>query len=442
MDARSGYAGAEAAVTAASRERRSASHEQERIHLFMAAADKTAHDNPGTLAATFPWAGLLILAASIFIMVTSEFLPTGLLPELARSFEVTESQVGMLVTVFAATVVLTAAPLSSLTRRYSRKSLILAVLVIFALGNVLAAIAPSFEVLIAARIVGGLSHGLFWSVVGAYSSYLVPPHQIGRAVAVTSAGGTAAFVLGVPLGTALGHAVGWRLSFAVIAAVVLVLVVLVVRFLPAVQHGEQLATGEISLPARKDRTLLGVVFACLFVIVIVGAQQTFYTYIAPYLIDVGNFEEASVALLLFLYGGAGAIGLVVAGFASDRFPRSGLVAAVAVVALAVLGMGLAPGQGVLIVSIIIWGLAFGGVPAMLQTRLLRTASPRIRDVSAAWFTTSFNIAIGGGAFVGGTLLDRFGVEVLPFVTSAVVLAGVALILLSDLALRRQAKVLG
>lgn len=412
-------------------------HDRNGFTLSMAAAN-----NRDTLTTTFPWAGLLILAASIFIMVTSEFLPTGLLPELARSFEVSESQVGMLVTVFAATVVLTAAPLSALTRRYSRKSLILVVLVIFALGNGLAAIAPSFEVLIAARIVGGLSHGLFWSVVGAYSSYLVPPHQIGRAVAITSGGGTAAFVLGVPLGTALGHALGWRLSFAVIGAIVLVLVALVIRYLPAVQHGEQLATGEIALPVRKDRTLLGVVFACVFVIVIVGGQQVFYTYIAPYLIDVGGFEETSIAVLLFLYGGAGAVGLVIAGFASDRFPRMGLVAAVSAVALAVLAIALAPGQGFLIASLVIWGLAFGGVPAMLQTRLLRTASPRIRDVSAAWFTTSFNIAIGGGAFIGGTLLDAFGVATLPFITAAMVVAGVVLILFADLALRRQAKVLG
>lgn len=400
----------------------------------MAAADT---NTKAALAAPFPWAGLLILAAAIFIMVTSEFLPTGLLPELARTFEASESQVGMLVTVFAATVVLTAAPLSALTRRYSRKFLVVVVLVIFGVGNLLAAIAPTFELLVAARIVGGLSHGLFWAVVGAYSSYLVPPHRIGRAVAITSGGGTAAFVLGVPLGTALGHALGWRLSFAVIAAIVVVLVVLIVRYLPAVQHGEQLATGEIALPARKDRTLLGVVFACVFVVVIAGGQQVFYTYIAPYLIDAGGFDEASIALVLFVYGGAGAIGLVVAGFASDRFPRSGLIAAVSLVALAVLGVALAPGHALLIASIVIWGLAFGGVPAMLQTRLLRTASPRIRDLSAAWFTTSFNIAIGGGALVGGLLLDGFDVTVLPFFTAGVVLAGVALIAAADVVLRRK-----
>ncbi len=390
-----------------------------------------------TTTTTFPWAGLFILAAAIFVMVTSEFLPTGLLPDLARTFEVSESQVGLLVTVFAGTVVLTAAPLTAVTRRYSRKSLVVVVLIVFAVANVLAAVAPSYELLVAARVLGGLSHGLFWAVVGAYSSYLVPRHQIGRAVAITSGGGTAAFVLGVPLGTALGHAVGWRLSFAVLAAIVLVLVVLVVKLLPPVQHGEQLATGEVAIPLRDDRSVLPVVLVCLFVIVLVTGQQILYTYIAPFLIDSGGFEETSIAGLLFLYGGAGALGLIIAGFVSDRVPRSGLAAAVVVVTLAVLTIAIAPSQLVMVGAIFVWGLAFGGIPAMLQTRLLRSASPRIRDVSAAWFTTSFNIAIGGGALLGGLLLDEYSVEMLPFITVAVISAGLVLIVVSDIVLRRR-----
>ncbi|MCU1407628.1 MAG: transporter, partial [Glaciihabitans sp.] len=214
----------------------------------------------------FPWAGLLILAAAVFVAVTSEFVPVGLLPDLARTFDVTESQVGLLVTIFAGAVVLSAAPLTAATRRVPRKVLVVAVLIVFALGNGLAAIAPSYEVLVIARVIGGIAHGLFWSVVGAYGSYLVPKHHIGRAVAITSGGGSAAFVLGVPLGTALGQAVGWRLTFAIIGVTILVIIALVVKYLPAITHGEQLRTGEISVAMRKDRSLVGVVFICTIVI--------------------------------------------------------------------------------------------------------------------------------------------------------------------------------
>lgn len=386
----------------------------------------------------FPWLGLLILSTLIFVSVTSEFLPTGLLPDIAGELKVTESQVGLLVTLFAGTVVVTAAPLTTLTRRYSRKSLVIVVLLVFVLGNALAAIAPTYAVLAIARVIGGLAHGLFWAVVGAYAGYLVPKHQIGRAVAVTSAGATAAFVLGVPLGTALGHALGWRLAFGVIAGVVLLLVVLVLRFLPAVTHVEPLKTGEIPLPLRKDKSIPGVVIVCSIVIVVMIGHNLFYTYIVPYLTGVAGFAPDSIAIILFVYGGAGAVGLLLAGVVADRFPRVGLVVAVALVALAVLVIGLFPQvTGVVVPLLVLWGIAFGGAPAMLQTRLLHTASARIRDVSSAYFTTSFNIAIGGGALVGGLILDRFGVAVLPFVDAAIIALGVVLIVVSDAWLRRR-----
>src|SRR6476660_4927067 len=136
-------------------------------------ADRESHPrmNPTTPGAdrAFPWIGLLTLATAIFVLVTSEFLPTGLLPDMARDLDVSQSQVGLLVTIFAATVVIFTAPLAALTHRYSRKWLLIAVLGVFALANVLAAIAPSYELLVGARVLGGLAHGLFWAIAGAYA---------------------------------------------------------------------------------------------------------------------------------------------------------------------------------------------------------------------------------------------------------------------------------
>ena len=387
---------------------------------------------------SFPWAGLLTLAAAIFMAVTSEFVPIGLLPDLSREFDVDEAQVGLLVTIFAGAVVVSAAPFTALTRRVPRKTLVMIVLVVFALGNLLAALAPTYGVLVIARIIGGLAHGLFWSVVGAYASYLVPKHHLGRAVAVTSGGGSAAFVLGVPLGTALGQAVGWRMTFGVITVVLLVLVVLVAKVLPPITHGEQLKTGEIPLPMRKDRTLLGVILLCSIVVVMMVAHYLFYTYISPFLTTVAGFEEDHISLLLFLFGGAGAIGLVIAGFASDRFPRGGLIVAFSLVAASVLALALWPtNTAVVIAAFTVWAIAFGGAPSMMQTRLLHTASPRIRDAASAWYTTSFNLAIGSGALIGGWLLTGFGLGVLPYFNVALVVLGVVLIVVSNSVLRRR-----
>lgn len=388
---------------------------------------------------TFPWAGLLTLSALIFTSVTSEFLPTGLLPDIAAELKVSESQVGLLVTVFAGTVVLTAAPLSVLTRRYSRKSLVIVVLIAFALANVLAALAPTYELLVGARVVGGLAHGLFWAVVGAYSAHLVPKHQLGRAIAITGGGGTAAFVLGVPLGTAVGNAVGWRLAFGIIAGIIVILTLVTAKLLPAVSHGVVLSTGEIPLPMRKDRTVPAVVAVGVILILVGLGHNLFYTYIAPFLIGPVGIEPGAVAGVLFLYGGAGAVGLVLAGTLGDRFPQRSLVAAVAVVMLSVLVLGMFSSvTWVALAAIFVWGVAFGAVPSLMQARMMHTASVRVRDAAAAYFTTSFNVAIGGGALVGGLLLDGWGIQALPFVDATITVIGLAMIIVVAVWLRRRA----
>ena len=382
----------------------------------------------------FPWIGLLTLAGAIFVSVTSEFLPTGLLPDMARDLNVSLSTAGLLVTVFAGTVVIATTPLAALTRRYSRKTLVVIVLLVIALANTLAGLAPSYEMLVGARILGGLGHGLFWAVVAAYSAHLVPKHQLGRAVAITSGGASAAFVLGVPLSTALGHALSWRWAFVIIAAVVVVLAGVVVRFLPAVEHRVPLRTGEIALPVRHDHSFRWVVAVCVVIVILLTGQNTFYTYIAPWLVQTAGFAASSIAFLLFLFGGAGAVGLLLAGFAADRFPKRGFAAAALAMMVAILVLALVSANPVtVVVAFVVWGVAFGGVPAMLQTRMLHTASLRVRDLAAALQTTAFNVGIGGGALLGAVLLDGLGLPSLPLVAIALVLLALLLSVATDAA---------
>jgi predicted MFS family arabinose efflux permease len=392
----------------------------------------TSTNAPTTASPAFPWIGLLTLAGAIFVSVTSEFLPTGLLPEMADELGVSLSTAGLLVTVFAGTVVLATTPLAALTRQYSRKGLVFVVLLVVALANVLAAIAPTYEILVGARVLGGLAHGLFWAVVAAYSAHLVPKHQLGKAVAITSGGASAAFVLGVPVGTALGHALGWRIAFGIIAAIVVVLALLVLKYLPPVNHHVPVRTGEIRLPMYQDRSMRGVVLLCVVIVILLTGQNTYYTYIAPWLIEAAGFPETSVAFLLFLFGGAGAIGLVLAGFASDRFPKRGFALALLGVMASVLVLAIWSANAVaVVIAFVVWGIAFGGLPAMLQTRMLHTASFRTRDFAAALQTTAFNIGIGGGALLGGVLLDRSGIQSLPVALVLFIAVGFVLLVGTD-----------
>ncbi|MCU1513306.1 MAG: transporter [Microbacteriaceae bacterium] len=381
-----------------------------------------------------------MLAGAVFVAVTAEFVPTGLLPDMAHDLHVSESRIGLLVTVFAVSIVITTTPLVALTRRFSRKYLVVLVLLANAIAAGLAAIAQSYEVLLVARVLGGMADGLFWAVAGAYAAHLVAKERIGRAVAITSGGATAAFILGVPFSAAIGHALGWRLAFGGIAALMVVLSVLVLVLLPAVEHRVTLADGEVAAPLRHDRSIPGVVIVCLVIITIMTGQYIYYTYIAPWLIGVGGFSPGAIAPLLFVFGVAGAVGLVVVGLFSDRSPGVTVIIVTAVVLVSVAVLALfSSNTVVLIIAFAVWGAAFGAYPSLFQARLFHTASHAMRDLSGALFATSFNVAIGIGALLGGVLLDQSGLRVLPFYFVGFLAVAIVLSLVTDAWLATRAK---
>ena len=381
----------------------------------------------------FPFFRLLVLTGAIFASVTSEFLPTGLLPDIGSELRVSESQVGLLVTVFAGVVVVTTAPLTALTRQVPRKWLVVVTLTVFAIANVCAALAPGYGWLMAARVLGALAHGLFWAVVGPYSSRMVPRHQLSRAVAVTGAGASLAFVLGVPTGTALGHALGWRLAFGVLGVVVLGFVVLAIALLPPVSHLVPLTTAAVAVPLHRDRTIPVIVVVGATILLVATGQNIFYTYIAPWSTQIGGLASGQVPGLLFAGGLAGVIGLVLAGWLGDRHPRVTLLGMLVGILVSVLALGML-GTGsplAVLLGMLVWGMAWGGLPAMMHARMLHGTSQRLRDTGSAWVTIAFNTSIGGGAFIGGVLLDRVGIGVLPAAEVILVAACLIFVLATD-----------
>ncbi|NUU07108.1 MFS transporter [Leifsonia sp. C5G2] len=386
---------------------------------------------PARVAPKFPWTGLIALAAATFLSVTSEMIPTGLLPDMSASLGVSEAQIGLLVTVFAFTVVVTSTPLTALTRRWPRHGLLIGILLVLAVSNGLTAIAPSYEFVVGSRILGGVAHGMFWSIVGAYAGHLVPKEQIGRAVSITLGGGTLAFVLGVPLGTFAGHVFGWRLSFGLLAGLMVVGALVIWRFLPAVQRDADGASSrrrDRSAPKVRDRSIPAVVMVCVIAAVTMVGHYAFYTFVVPFLTGPMGVAAGNVGALLFVYGIAGAGGLLLAGSVLGPRPQLGLIVTLLVTGLSVAVLALVAAQPVAaLVAFLLWGLAFGALPPLLQTRLLHMSSPAFRDTASALYTTSFNIGIGGGALVGSLIFDAGGLMVLPWCYVALLLVSVVLV---------------
>ncbi|THG29785.1 MFS transporter [Naasia lichenicola] len=382
-------------------------------------------------ATRFPLAALLVLAGAIFVSMTGEFLPTGLLPDMAADLDVSVSQAGILVTVFAVTVLLTTIPLASLTRGFSRKGLVVVVLLVNATATLLAALAPSYELLLGARILAGLCHGLFWAVIGSYAAHLVPKEQLGRAIALTSTGGTAASVLGVPLGTALGHALDWRLAFGVIAVIMLAFALLVLRVLPPIAPSVEGAQGAQLGAVVRDPSFWSVMKVCITIAVVMTGQFAFYTYITPFSIDVVGAPAEVVPGLLLLYGCAGAIGLVISGIVGDRYPMAAIIASIATAVLIVLAIGLfASSMLFFVIALIVWSIALAAIPTLLGTRNMRVASLRVRDLASAGISTFFNFGIAGGSLLGALAIGPIGLEGLPFIAGGLMAAGLAFFVLS------------
>ncbi|MGV9709546.1 MFS transporter [Gordonia sp. NPDC003424] len=342
--------------------------------------------------------GLLALALACCLAVTTEMLPVGLLPAVGDAFGVGASTTGLLVTAFAVMVAVFSVPLTLATRRLPRKPLIVATVSGYLLSNTVIFLAPSFAVVAAGRVIGGLSHALFFAVCIGYVPRLVERAQVGRGLAIVGGGSTAGFVLGVPISTALGTAVGWRNAFLVLAVAAAIALVLIVRLLPAVPGG----TPGSDVGVRSARTDLGVVVSSNMLTFI--GQYTVYTYIAVVLLRAGA-PESSIGPVLLICGVCGLVGLWCTGRTIDRRPRTTVLVVLALLAVAIIGVGLGQNWiGLAVIAVALWNGVFGGVPAIYQASAVR-ALPDSPEVAGAWINATANVGIALGALIGGSVLQ-------------------------------------
>lgn len=370
-----------------------------------------------------PWFALTVLAVAVFATVTVEMVPAGLLPAMSATFDVAPAQVGLLLSVWAGVIIVTSLPAVRLTARLDRRTLIVATLAVMAVANLVTALAPTFEAVLAVRIVAAVAHGTFWSIVMVYATSLVDPSIAGRTVAVVSAGASGATVVGIPLGTLVGQVADWRLVFAGLGAMLAAIAAVIGRRLPRRPGARPSARGE----RRRDASLAPVLAAAMACLLTAAASFTLFTYVSPYLTDVAGLPSSWVSPLLFAFGAAGIAGLVIAAVTSDRRPVASLLLMTAVFASGVGALGIAAQSTAAVVGgILAWGLAIGGLPAMLQSRLLGVASPAMRGLASALMVVFFNAGISLGATLGGVLESGVGLVAAALAAAALaVLAGIA-----------------
>ncbi|MBT2755157.1 MFS transporter [Mesobacillus foraminis] len=378
------------------------------------------HERKNTLS-------LLALAVSAFAIGTTEFISVGLLPLISADLDISVTSAGLTVSLYALGVTFGAPVLTSLLSNMSRKSLLLLIMVVFIVGNVLAATASSIGILLAARVISALAHGVFMSIGSTIAASLVPENRRASAISIMFTGLTVATVTGVPIGTFLGQQFGWRLAFTAIIVVGIAALIANSLLIPS-----SLAKGNKTSLRDQISLLTNGRLLLVFIMTALGYGGTFvvFTYLSPLLQEITGYTPKAVAVILMAYGIAIAIGNMIGGKAANRNPVTALfymfIAQAAV--LFILAFS-APYKTAGLIAILFMGLfAFMNVPG-LQVYVVMLAEryvPGAVDVASAMNIAAFNAGIAIGSYLGGIITDTIGLVHTPWIGGLMVLGAVIL----------------
>lgn len=373
--------------------------------------------------------GLFALAVSAFAIGTTEFVIVGLIPEMARDLSVSIPTAGLLVSLYALAITLGAPTVTALTGRLPRRSLAIALMTIFTIGNVIAAFAPGYGVLLAGRIITGVAHGVFFSIGATVATSLVDKSRASQAVALMFAGLTVAMVIGVPFGAFVGQHFGWRAPFLAVAVLgaisVLGLIIWLPRTIPHTPPGGLFS--QLNLLGKPRLLAMYLVTAFGF-----GGSFVVFTYLSPLMTQVTQVSEATVSLALMLFGVATVIGNLFGGRLADRIgsePALRIVLIGLILALAALPFT-ATHVVPIFVNLLVWGVFTFAISPIVQAGVVKTAEIEVPDAvgTASGFNiAAFNLGIAGASFIGGVLIDGPGVLTTPWAAIALVVLALLIV---------------
>lgn len=366
---------------------------------------------------------ITILAISAFLIVTTEFLIIGLLPALARDLGISIAAAGQLVTLFAFTVMLFGPPLTAALAHLDRKKLFIAILLVFAFANGLAALSPNIWVLAIARFMPALMLPVFWGTASETAAQLAGPAKSGQAIARVYLGITAALLLGIPLGTLAANGIGWRGAFWLLAGLALVMAAVMAIYMPKVARSARVDFLKQARIFKEPLFLANVALS----IIIFSAMFVAYTYLADMLERVAGVPPAHVGWWMMGFGGIGLIGNWIGGKAVDHSP---LKATALFVVLLAAGMAavtpLASSGLVICFALALWGIANTALYPICQVRVMNSVS-HSQALAGTTNVSAANAGIGIGAIVGGLTIQSAGIASVGYVAAAV--AGLALLVM-------------
>lgn len=367
------------------------------------------------------WVSVCALAVGAFIFNTTEYIPIALLSDIGQSFDKPATEVGMMITVYAWIVALLSLPLMLMTKNIERRKLLLMLFALFALFHALSFFSWNFNILLVSRIGIALTHAVFWSITASLAVRLAPTGKTNQALGLLSTGTVLAMVLGIPLGRVIGQYFGWQLSFLLIGVCAAGVMLVLAKNLPALPSQN---TGSLSsLPSLFKRRNLMLLYA--ITVLIITAHFTAYSYIEPFVLQVGGFKAEQVTIVLSLYGLAGFAASYLFGKWFAKSQRLFMLGAVAVILLsALLLLPFASFPYAVYALVFIWGVAIVIVSLGMVSKVLAFASDAT-DVANSIYSGLYNVGIGGGALLGHYVTVWFGLSNIGIAGALLAAAGLA-----------------
>lgn len=368
---------------------------------------------------------LLALTAGAFGIGTTEFVIMGLLLQVSADLHVSIAAAGLLISAYALGVAIGAPVLTILSRHMPRKTVLMALMVIFIVGNAACALAPDFYSLMAARVLTSLTHGTFFGVASVVATRLVPADRKASAIAIMFTGLTAATLLGVPAGAWLGLHYGWRSTFWAVSAIGVIAMLIIAFFVPRDSNREELGSLRDELTVlHRPQVWLGL----LMTVFGFGGVFALYTYIQPILTQITGFSDAAVSPILLVFGGGMIIGNLIGGKLADKRLMPTLLGSLVFLAVVLGVMTFAihsPIAAVLFVGLL--GVAAFATVAPLQMRVLEKAHGEGQNLASSLNIAAFNLGNAMGAWVGGLVIThQLGLNAVPWVAAILTVIGLVI----------------
>lgn len=372
-----------------------------------------------------------VVAIGVFAMVTSEFVVAGLMPQMAAGLDVTIPQIGYLITAFAVAMTFGGPVLAVALMRLRPKRALMVLFAAFVLGNALAAAAPTYAVMLVARVLTGVTTQAFFGVAITLCFQLTRPEVSGRAVSVALNGLMLGTLLGLPFSTLIGEHHGWRTAFWVITGVAVLAAIATALGVPDVERAQNGGNLKEELTVFRSPRLWRVLSTSTLVI---GATFAAFSYFNPILTQVTGFATGTVPVLLIAYGAATLIGNTVVGRLADRHTLPVLVVGLALNTVFLAGFAvLADAKAPAVAAVLGIGLVGVTMNPAMATRVRRAGNARslVNTVHTSFITLGIII----GSSVGGLLITAFGLRAPLWLGAGMAVAGL-LTLLPDLRARR------